>query len=587
MTTKKEACQDELSNNTKVENESDILGAIDCVITNLGDNDRFVSSMKGEGGGKRKRMPPIGLESQYRELYRVLERGLMPTNNEKRNVCALLMGPRGHGKTLVLEQCLSELQCRSKFRIVRLNGLLLRGHDVTVVVKEILRQLTEMASSQGNTGTSSVRSKKEAVALRSRQSSFLSSLLLLEEVLRLAKVDQIPILIILQDMDSFLSNKKKEKKQLLLYHLLDRVADHGSYLSLVGMTPRLSTVGMLEKRVKSRAEGTSTILYFGHPPYFDTLSNILLSKFQINDASQEFDHQHEAKLVENGLCKLQNDLQQILTYDKKKKHTTTISIHHDHDECEKVQGLFKRAYAQGKDVRWFSRVLTVSLSLLAQDEKTTLSPKYLWEGLMSVNGGVSFDPKIFQKSRIRMASSNNSESRTTDGSKSVNSTFQSDYAPLDRNGKPMKLDGLLGCDGRILALLDCPGPQIALLLAARRILLRQEEQEKEELPLTYERMVMEYQSSFVQKNKSMGPDRYDIRILYPSFLHLVHVDLLKPATDHTGGAMYQYYHTNNTKNLQRCPMHLNIQMHDELGILLKDNMLDCTTSLRDWGLTIH
>ena len=91
------------------------------MISNLGDNDnRFVSSMKGEegdGGGKQKRMPPIGLESQYRELYWVLERGLMPTNNEKRNVCALLMGPRGHGKKLVLEQYLSELQCRSKFRI--------------------------------------------------------------------------------------------------------------------------------------------------------------------------------------------------------------------------------------------------------------------------------------------------------------------------------------------------------------------------------------------------------------------------------------------------------------------------------------
>ena len=582
MTTDKKDCQDEISNNTKMGNENDVLGAIDCVISNLGDNDRFGLSMKG---GKRKRTPPIGLESQYRELYRVLERGLMPTNNEKRNVCALLMGPRGHGKTLVLEQCLSELQCQSKFRIVRLNGLLLRGHDVTVVVKEILRQLTEMASSQGSTGSSSIRSRKEAMALRSRQSSFLSSLLLLEEVLRLAKVDQIPILIILQDMDSFLSNKKKEKKQLLLYHLLDRVADHGSYLSLVGMTPRLSTVGMLEKRVKSRAEGTSTILYFGHPPDFATLSNILLSNFQIKDASQDFDHQSQKEL-ENGIYKLQNDLRQILTYDKKNK-TTKSSIHHNHHECEKIQGLLKRAYAQGKDIRWFSRVLTVSLSLLAQDEKTTLSPKYLWEGLMYVNGGVSFDPKIFQQSQVRIASSNNTDDRTTDGRKCVNNTFQSDYAPLDRNGKPLKMDGLLGCDGRILALLDCPGPQIALLLAARRILLRQDEQEKEELPLTYERMVMEYQSSFVQKNKSMGPDRYDLRILYPSFLHLVHVDLLKPATDHTGGAMYQYYHTNNTKNLQRCPMHLNVQMHDELGILLKHNMLDCTTSLRDWGLNIH
>ena len=176
------------------------------------------------------------------------------------------MGPRGHGKTYLLETCLLALRDKyqpqlpsnnnnnnnnnnnsSLFRVVRLNGLFIRGHDVTLAVREILRQLSEIAAGEASTiinhplpstpstpststnrfspkqqqqqqhddddddvmaSTNTSKNKwklDESYLLRTRQTSFISSLSLLDEVFRLANVDGIPILIILDEIDSFMS----------------------------------------------------------------------------------------------------------------------------------------------------------------------------------------------------------------------------------------------------------------------------------------------------------------------------------------------------------------------------------------------
>ena len=123
---------------------------------------------------------PPGLEAQYLKLCNLLRTGLLgiecnsQNNGRKHNVFALLMGPRGHGKSLVLERCIATLQReagaskgRTKndrrgknlenqserqnsllCRIVRLNGTLLRGNNVGLAVKEIVRQLSEIAAKE-------------------------------------------------------------------------------------------------------------------------------------------------------------------------------------------------------------------------------------------------------------------------------------------------------------------------------------------------------------------------------------------------------------------------------------------------------
>ncbi len=330
-----------------------LLRQVDAVIRNLGDNTSLTRRCKR----KRKRgdnvltcNAPVGLEKQYEELHSLLKQGLIgvESNNNnnsairKQNVSSVLMGPRGHGKSLVLDRCLSSLRqgyTDSKFRVVRLNGILLAGHNVTIVVREIVRQLSEIVTDEENqnlgrksafidTNSNAITMREklhemflatkrnEAYDLRTRRTTFHQSLALLDEALQIACIDSIPILIILDELDSFLINpssnrsgtgsamsnslegakkgiggsnarremgkEAKSDRHLLLYHLLDRVNSSAALVSLVGLTSRLPIYGLFEKRIKSRAEGTSRIVHFGKPAVFRDMVNVVLTNFDVN-----------------------------------------------------------------------------------------------------------------------------------------------------------------------------------------------------------------------------------------------------------------------------------------------------------------
>ena len=192
---------------------------------------------------------------------------------DKRNVSALLMGPRGCGKSLVLERVLNDLRRAGSetdddnsddedgrdhhhygmgrfFRIVRLNGLLLRGDDVGAAVRDVVRQLSDVAVAEARyrqrvrrkrAAAKKLRSKdKTSTALgkgshadndedndddagdkgdkedddyagsiasdllRIRRQGFNSNLALLDETLRAARVDSMPVLVVLDELDAFL-----------------------------------------------------------------------------------------------------------------------------------------------------------------------------------------------------------------------------------------------------------------------------------------------------------------------------------------------------------------------------------------------
>eukprot|EP00957_Ditylum_brightwellii_P096902 7379929-Ditylum_brightwellii.AAC.1 len=178
---------------------------------------------------------PPGLERQYGELLSLLRGGLLgigsngaissdeivrghySNSKSKRNVAALLMGSHGNGKSLVLERCLSSLldsyrsatttrKRRKKedeknagnnddgsketaevvppFRVVRLNGVLIRGDDVGGAVLEIVKCLSEIATTSHQ--QKRMKKTKEEHDLRFRtKSGFASNLSLLDETLRI------------------------------------------------------------------------------------------------------------------------------------------------------------------------------------------------------------------------------------------------------------------------------------------------------------------------------------------------------------------------------------------------------------------
>ncbi|KAI0770766.1 origin recognition complex subunit 4 C-terminus-domain-containing protein [Irpex lacteus] len=167
------------------------------------------------------------------------------------NSC-LLIGPRGSGKTQILETAISALPAEPI--VIRLSGHV--QHNDRLAMREIARQLAEQT---GNTLLSTAEDDTDS---SSDENPFLgpssAPISLPPPSHLLALISTIPTLprptiVILDAIDLFALHAR----QALLYCLLDTVQSmRGSKgMAVVGVTTRVDTVNMLEKRVKSRFSG--------------------------------------------------------------------------------------------------------------------------------------------------------------------------------------------------------------------------------------------------------------------------------------------------------------------------------------------
>ena len=495
-----------------------------------------------------RRFAPIGLEDSFQQLYSILFPCLC--QQESATSSAILMGPRGCGKSLLVERCIAACTLQNaKFRKVHINGICIRGEDVPSVVFEIIRQLSDLALEEShnkkktktkkmtmddgppsdhnpttqNDDTREVvqnlkRQRTENYLWRLRKSSFTSNLSLLETTFKMAEADGIPILLILDELDSFTD---EADRQLLLYHLLDRVATPGSNLCLIGLTSNFTTLGMLEKRIRSRAEGTCKVVYIRPPSSYNRLLEILEQKL-------------DGCLVKTEIMNLLSLPKNI---DKKEEQESS---------SRRVALCMEREFRLGKDLRWYSHVLSCALSLYrhdCQEESSKLvkfKPSYLLDALEVMGASISDD-----------------------------SSIRHDLCMV--NG--------VAVDPRLQALLDLSTPQVALLLSARRILAREAHRDNMAAPLTIQRMLKEYES---YRRGATLPS------LQPAVWQLLERGLLVPSADHSGWGPLQYQASFNYKNLDsitlsRLPLHMPIEIDRELGEALNKNLLDCPTTLREWG----
>jgi len=687
-----------------------------------------------------------GLKEQYETLQKLLKDGLLGTYNDEddddndydnvtdikpkiqSNVSAILMGPRGHGKSLVLERCLAELSrmaakrrdrmlrkiqrqqqqqsnnggdvsgrnnqlskvgelfTQAAFRVVRINGLLYQGDNAVACTREIARQINSMSRAEKKkTGGNSRRSGKggtsekknsskrqrtgdqgeellspskllsptkpsspmspkspipnnESHQFRLRRSGFNTNISLLDEALRTARIDGIPILIVLEELDTFLAGGKSynmtggaerfshqehggsNDRQLLLYHLLDRVADHKFLVSLVGMTTNLSTINQLEKRVQSRAEGTSKVIYFGHDVNggYDACVESLLGKFYTppmlssevgGTEDMLFGDEREECTEQMEMMNLRNEVEAILRGNR--EGLNEADCDQEINDFSLVQRALKRNYEMHADIRWFCGVLDVALSLLMSDideqklhcfSETTddvqvpkLSPNHIAHALIMM--GASLDDIASNVGRPGIANQNELE--------------QLRWGQLV--GDPNHYSALVGTNPRLVALLDLSGPQIAILLAARRIMARDDARSTVEdeaaaggninkngsknvpvlslvAPLTYKRIEDEYTTSFVNSERyTISSDRYPPHVLYRSFMDLMELDLIRLKKELCEGGALQYEHLGSLStgaNISNLPLYVNLEWElDFLGVL-KAGLLKCSTSLREWGLKI-
>ncbi|XP_029461285.1 origin recognition complex subunit 4 isoform X2 [Rhinatrema bivittatum] len=172
----------------------------------------------------------FGVETQHKHLIELLKRTAVHGESNS----ALIIGPRGSGKSMLLNDALEELgkikQVKENILQVHLNGLLQTNDKIAL--KEITRQL-----------------QLENVVGDKVFGSFAENLAFLLEALKKGdRTSSCPVVFILDEFDLFAHHKN----QALLYNLFDISQSAQTPIAVIGLSCRLDVLELLEKRVKSR-----------------------------------------------------------------------------------------------------------------------------------------------------------------------------------------------------------------------------------------------------------------------------------------------------------------------------------------------
>lgn len=190
----------------------------------------------------------------FSELYGVLS----GTFHSSVNNAALLLGPKGSGKHVVLQGVLSKLRGESLgrgFVVVRLHGKL--HLDDTSAMREIVNQLCQ----------------HHAIEPLKANSDFHANLAFLLEILSIGSQKLHPIFFVLEEFEEF----TRRNKQTLLYNLADLLQSGRAQMAIVGITKQMDVYEKLEKRIRSRMSHRRIIVGTNksNPP------NVLTDPFQL------------------------------------------------------------------------------------------------------------------------------------------------------------------------------------------------------------------------------------------------------------------------------------------------------------------
>ncbi|XP_050076228.1 origin recognition complex subunit 4 [Anopheles maculipalpis] len=171
-----------------------------------------------------------GYEAERQNIHDLLER----TAEHGESNSALLLGPRGIGKTTLVVSVLAELLTKETFYrnclIVYLNGLV--HIDDRLALKSATAQLNLENAVDGKVF-----------------GSFAENLAFLLECLKAGdRKKSKSVIFLLEEFDLFCSHHN----QTLLYNLFDVAQSAQAPICVLGLTARLDVIELLEKRVKSR-----------------------------------------------------------------------------------------------------------------------------------------------------------------------------------------------------------------------------------------------------------------------------------------------------------------------------------------------
>ncbi|KAL8652632.1 MAG: hypothetical protein Q9210_002575 [Variospora velana] len=210
--------------------------------------------------GLAGRRPLVNMNEEYRKVQQLVTQTVLAGEGNS----MLVIGPRGCGKTALVEAVLADItrEHQDAFIVVRLNGFI--HTDDKLALRETWRQLGR-----------EIAADEETASMRTNYADTLTSLLALlayspdEE----GKVDEITrsVVFIIDEFDLFASHSR----QTLLYNLFDVAQSRNAPIAVLGLTTRTDIVESLEKRVKSRFG--QRYVYLNHPRTFDSFRDMCKS----------------------------------------------------------------------------------------------------------------------------------------------------------------------------------------------------------------------------------------------------------------------------------------------------------------------
>ncbi|KAL8957175.1 MAG: hypothetical protein Q9193_005486 [Seirophora villosa] len=210
--------------------------------------------------GLTGRRPLVNMDDEYRKVQQLVTQTVLAGEGNS----MLVIGPRGCGKTALVETVLSDItrEHRDAFITVRLNGFI--HTDDKLALREIWRQLGREIAADEDTDS-----------MRANYADTLTSLLALlahspEEE---GKADEISrsVVFVIDEFDLFASHPR----QTLLYNLFDVAQSRNAPIAVLGLTTRTDIVESLEKRVKSRFG--QRYVHLTHPRTFQSFREMCKS----------------------------------------------------------------------------------------------------------------------------------------------------------------------------------------------------------------------------------------------------------------------------------------------------------------------
>ena len=228
----------------------------------------FKSQILNSLTGKHPQL--INSEDETRKLHQLVTQTVLAGEGNS----MLVIGPRGCGKTALVESVLSDLAFEHKddFITIRLSGFI--HTDDKLALREIWRQLGR-----------EVAAEEETTGIRTNYADTLTSLLALlahsSEDEQHGNETARAVIFVIDEFELFASHPR----QTLLYNLFDVAQSRNAPVAVLGLTTRIDVVESLEKRVKSRFG--QRYIHLSHPKSFNSFEVMCRSALTGSEAVGE------------------------------------------------------------------------------------------------------------------------------------------------------------------------------------------------------------------------------------------------------------------------------------------------------------